>query len=104
MKIDFKIGNAEKVTKNNACTNVPIQCPECPAVEWRYNLKYHLQRAHPGIDLKEHRDICEVIQDEIEAMKKIWSNRMKVKGARKPIAERIPMKISTRHSTLATLR
>jgi hypothetical protein len=45
---DFKISPASKISKQKACTNVPIQCKFCPNVHWKYNMHRHLQERHPS--------------------------------------------------------
>jgi len=45
---DFKICAASKISKQKACTNVPIQCRFCPEIHWKYNIHRHLQERHPS--------------------------------------------------------
>lgn len=48
LKVDFKLGNAERTTAKNPSTNTPIPCPieSCLEVVWRYNLRAHLCNTH----------------------------------------------------------
>jgi len=45
---DFKIHAASKISKQKACTNVPIQCKFCSDIHWKYNIHRHLQERHPS--------------------------------------------------------
>ncbi|KAI5821656.1 hypothetical protein K523DRAFT_257947 [Schizophyllum commune Tattone D] len=43
----FKIDAASHVSKSKPCTNVPLRCPLCPDVHWKYNMEQHLAEKHP---------------------------------------------------------
>jgi len=45
---DFRISAAAKISKQKACTNVPIECLVCNDVHWKYNMHRHLQERHPS--------------------------------------------------------
>ena len=45
---DFRISAAAKISKQKACTNVPIECLICNDVHWKYNMRRHLQERHPS--------------------------------------------------------
>ena len=64
---DFKIAPASTISKQKACTNVPIQCKFCPNVHWKYNMHRHLQERHPSWEsnvatgVSELNEFCEKI-------------------------------------------
>ncbi|KAF8867765.1 hypothetical protein CPB84DRAFT_1859091 [Gymnopilus junonius] len=74
---DFKISAASKISKQKACTNVPIQCKFCPDVHWKYNMHRHLQERHPswesnrgaGSELKEFREKIAITNEEENRLK-----------------------------------
>ena len=54
---EFRLKNAEKLTKGNLSTNVPVKCPFCPddakTFVWKYSLPAHLEAHHPTSTLPE---------------------------------------------------
>jgi len=44
---NFQIAAASKISKQKACTNVPLQCRFCTELHWKYNMVFHLQLKHP---------------------------------------------------------
>ncbi|KAF8150236.1 hypothetical protein B0H34DRAFT_811419 [Crassisporium funariophilum] len=69
---EFRIGPASKISKQKACTNVPVQCRLCTEVHWKYNMHQHLQARHPsweenvldGRELQEFRDKIKITYEE----------------------------------------
>ncbi|KAL1665219.1 hypothetical protein GGF50DRAFT_88180, partial [Schizophyllum commune] len=43
----FKIETASQISKSKPCTNVPLRCPLCQDVHWKYNMEKHLADRHP---------------------------------------------------------
>jgi hypothetical protein len=78
---DFKISPASKISKQKACTNIPIRCKFCTDVHWKYNIHRHLQERHPSWESKiaesELKDFREkiAITNEEENRLKIPENR-----------------------------
>ncbi|KAL1724627.1 hypothetical protein EV714DRAFT_171519, partial [Schizophyllum commune] len=44
----FMIKPAANVSRSRPCTNVPMRCVYCPLIQWKYNMKRHLNERHPG--------------------------------------------------------
>ena len=55
------ISPASKVSKQKACTNVPIQCSLCDDIHWKYNMRRHLRDRHG----KWETSLTKAIQEEI---------------------------------------
>lgn len=60
---DFRIAPASKISKQKACTNIPIQCKisGCLDVHWKYDLYRHLQERHPFWEHNTTNEFCEQI-------------------------------------------
>ncbi|KAJ6538246.1 hypothetical protein B0H10DRAFT_2448843, partial [Mycena sp. CBHHK59/15] len=103
----FNYGSAEKSSKKSPCSNVPLRCPECdskaPAV-WRYNLKYHLMRTHPGVSVGRYKHLWELDRSEVDSMRTIWQKTTDQPNKKKTAKKVRPtLKISTAHSSSLAL-
>ncbi len=49
---DLSIASASRMSKNDPCTNRPIECTLCPdkSVFWSYNLKSHYEHDHHSLN------------------------------------------------------
>ena len=45
-KVKFSLKAAEKSTKTGPCTNRPVICKLCSAIEWSYNMLNHMEIKH----------------------------------------------------------
>lgn len=103
----FNYGSAEKSSKKSPCSNVPLRCPECdskaPAV-WRYNLKYHLMRTHPGVSVGRYKHLWELDCSEVDSMRTVWQ-KTKDQPNKKKTAKKVrpTLKISAAHSSSLAL-
>ncbi|KAK0452005.1 uncharacterized protein EV420DRAFT_1274042, partial [Desarmillaria tabescens] len=77
-----------KVSKESApCSNVPIRCPICPPnafAIWKYNAKYHFINQHPTVQLDRYKDLWNITESEMKAMKEVWKNRTQIPKTRGP--------------------
>ena len=101
--VKFQWGKAAVSDKNSPCSNVPLFCPLCPKVVWRYNLRHHLSTSHSPDMVVRYADTCEIPNDEINAMRHIWKNRQNVPTKRKKRTGAPALVISEAHTTIDNL-
>ncbi|KAK7005510.1 hypothetical protein R3P38DRAFT_2391426, partial [Favolaschia claudopus] len=58
---EFKITPASKSSISKPCTNVPVSCPLCPTLQWKYNMTAHLHAAHPKWELTANDQMREIV-------------------------------------------
>ncbi|KAI0026715.1 hypothetical protein K488DRAFT_64966, partial [Vararia minispora EC-137] len=84
--VSFKYSIARESTASLPCSNAPIVCPLCketdPAV-WRYNLKVHIVRSHPGVSPDEYRQLWELKKLKRDHMTQVWKAQHKRPATRK---------------------
>jgi len=71
---NFQIAAASKISKQKACTNVPLQCRFCAELHWKYNMVFHLRLKHPrweeNVSEKEREGFrCKILIDTEEETK-----------------------------------
>lgn len=108
LKVEFKLGNAERSSAKNPSTNTPVNCPldSCREVVWRYNLKAHLRVTHgltSRMALHPHKELWEVSKREIQVMRRLWKAVKDKKGRRK-LRKVSHLRISESFSSRAYLR
>jgi hypothetical protein len=101
--VNFQWGKAAVSDKNAPCSNVPLFCPLCPKVVWRYNLEYHLKTVHTPDMVVRYADICEIPDDEMDAMEHIWDKRHKRPAKRRKRKGVPALVISEAHTTIDNL-
>ncbi|KAJ6550909.1 hypothetical protein B0H10DRAFT_1968691, partial [Mycena sp. CBHHK59/15] len=81
----------------------PVAFVAAPAV-WRYNLKYHLMRTHPGVSVGRYKHLWELDCSEVDSMRTVWQ-KTKDQPNKKKTAKKVrpTLKISTAHSSSLAL-
>lgn len=107
--VHFQYANAEKSTTASPCSNVPLNCPLCPLKSpavWRYNLKYHIMDQHSNTPRDRYRDLWEISDTEVKALRTVWNTRNRGGTTSKRGNESSKKKIiiSDAHSTVATFK
>ena len=106
----MKIGTASKSTKYSPCTNIPLQCPLCPAdspAVWKYNLEKHIMARHPTSHLEtlqHHYAISSLERDELKRRHYDEDGVQPRLGKRKRRDETQIFRISESHSLKMVLR
>ncbi|KZP23238.1 hypothetical protein FIBSPDRAFT_737876, partial [Athelia psychrophila] len=104
IKFQYKV--AAHSSPSSPCSNVPISCPLCSAVIWRYNLCVHFRKQHQSsLHLPQYTAIWTLSNIETYEMAKIWKERHKKvikRGRKKVVAPRL--RISEAHSSRLTLK
>jgi len=69
---DLQYGRARKISKSSPCTNVPVECPICYLVVWKYGWKQHQDSEHEGGQFeKKFLETVEITEQEIKWMKSL---------------------------------
>jgi hypothetical protein len=106
-KVQFSYAVASVSTSSSPCSNVPLCCPICPAVEpciWQYNLTHHMQAKHPTISLTPHKPLWKITNAEQQSLKEVWENHPKEKTCKSKKNKSTSLIISEAHSSRLTLR
>lgn len=106
-KINFKYASAKESTASSPCSNVPIECPSCPAkspAQWRYNLRSHFLNKHTAEAYKRHEHLWTLTTRELDEMKKVWRDRHSQPAKRSNEATKRKIIISEAHTSRATLK
>ncbi|TFK81390.1 hypothetical protein K466DRAFT_502203 [Polyporus arcularius HHB13444] len=73
-KYSLSITRTSKESSRSPCSNVPLRCPLCPknsAAVWKYNMRYHLARAHQQ-DPEQYTSLWKLSDAETAAMKALY--------------------------------
>lgn len=66
--VKVKYQSALNPAKPKSCSNVPVQCSECPTVLWKYAVKAHWSEKHAGVALPAELLIGDAEKKAIKAM------------------------------------
>lgn len=104
--IRFQYKVAAKSTPSSPCSNVPLSCPLCGAVIWRYNLRVHFKNQHPSsLCIPQYTELWTLSKFETHEMAGIWKERHKTAVKRSRKKAQIPqLRISEAHSSRLTLK
>lgn len=106
-KINIKYGSAKESTASSPCSNVPIECPSCPAkspAQWRYNLHEHFLAKHSPEAYTRYKHLWTLTSREIDEMKKVWKDRHSQPVKRSNESNKRRIIISEAHTSHATLK
>ncbi|RDX39949.1 hypothetical protein OH76DRAFT_1366957 [Lentinus brumalis] len=73
-KYSLSVARTAKVSSRSPCSNVPLRCPLClkhAAAVWKYNMRYHLTRAHQQ-DPEQHSSLWKLSDPEMTGMKALY--------------------------------
>lgn len=83
--VKLSIAASQESVANSPSTNHPIPCPLCPTSTpaiWKYNLKDHIEIAHPTADVELYQDSYALETVEIAALLKHWNTKQRWTKAR----------------------
>ena len=71
----IRLKSAAKFSPNSPCTNVPLQCPLCPADSleriWKYNMQAHIS-SHKDANPDLHKHLFGLAENECTLMKAVF--------------------------------
>jgi hypothetical protein len=104
-QVKLSLDSFAKLTATTPCTNIPLQCPICPAVSdavWKYNLESHLKTVHPTASITQYKDLYEITKSESVALKRLFNS--KPRWTAKRIRDLGNINVSEAHSSRVALR
>lgn len=74
--LPYNYGTANTSAKWSPSSNVPVQCPFCPAPAiWRYNFEYHIKERYQGASPSDYKDQWQLSETWVSWLKEVWKRR-----------------------------